>query len=346
MIDEPLLDNKLAKKNKALKRNIKESKKLYGKKKPMLGKVFKALAIDDVDKITNEVNDLLEIVRKKNIKGYSGDEYPTISKLEKIKNYNGKRILVVNAIECEPGLVHDNLLVGKYLDDIKKGILMLKSCLELSECYLAIKKTNEEDLLDEICHTRYLDFVYPLGEEHKLIKALLDIDVEGYPVDKGILVLNVQTVYQINRLVEGSFDGGKFITIGNLENGEGRAIYVHNNDKIVDIVSGYYGDTNLSIYAGKGLLRAHKINRDEVIDDSISFICLSNTNSSNIEKKCKGCGKCSRNCPQGLDVKKIVRLREKDKDANIDSFNPDKCLKCGLCVWNCPAKKNIIEYLQ
>ncbi|MBQ0058561.1 MAG: 4Fe-4S binding protein [Lachnospiraceae bacterium] len=47
-------------------------------------------------------------------------------------------------------------------------------------------------------------------------------------------------------------------------------------------------------------------------------------------KKCLGCGKCMRNCPN--DALAV------DRKAKTWSINRSKCITCGLCIDNCPTK--------
>lgn len=50
-------------------------------------------------------------------------------------------------------------------------------------------------------------------------------------------------------------------------------------------------------------------------------------------EKCIKCGKCSKNCPMGLDVKEMVLAEDM---RSVD------CILCGECVSNCP--KEVISY--
>ena len=50
--------------------------------------------------------------------------------------------------------------------------------------------------------------------------------------------------------------------------------------------------------------------------------------------KCISCGKCSRACPMGLDVKKLVAEGKNSKCT--------ECIQCGACIDECP--KSVIKY--
>ena len=44
-------------------------------------------------------------------------------------------------------------------------------------------------------------------------------------------------------------------------------------------------------------------------------------------EKCKGCGKCRRNCPMEAIA---------GEPRGVHTIDPEKCINCGACVSNCP----------
>ena len=52
------------------------------------------------------------------------------------------------------------------------------------------------------------------------------------------------------------------------------------------------------------------------------------------KEKCVACGKCSKSCPIGLDVKNMVSEGKNDKCT--------ECIQCGACVDTCPKK--VLKY--
>jgi polyferredoxin len=50
--------------------------------------------------------------------------------------------------------------------------------------------------------------------------------------------------------------------------------------------------------------------------------------------KCISCGKCSRVCPMGLDVKELVKNGRNSKCT--------ECIQCGACIDECP--KSVLKY--
>jgi len=71
-------------------------------------------------------------------------------------------------------------------------------------------------------------------------------------------------------------------------------------------------------------------------------------------KSCRGCGQCTRYCPAGIDIKKIVK---QEKSAHVDASHTasayivsdeirNSCLSCGLCSYICPAGKDLCSLIQ
>ncbi|WP_353733992.1 4Fe-4S binding protein [Oscillibacter sp.] len=46
-----------------------------------------------------------------------------------------------------------------------------------------------------------------------------------------------------------------------------------------------------------------------------------------IDPRCKGCGKCRKNCP-------MEAITGAAKQVHV--IDPEKCINCGACVTNCP----------
>ena len=51
-------------------------------------------------------------------------------------------------------------------------------------------------------------------------------------------------------------------------------------------------------------------------------------------EQCVACGKCSRVCPMGLDVKQMV--------SGVTGAKCTECIQCGACVDECPKK--VLKY--
>ena len=72
-----------------------------------------------------------------------------------------------------------------------------------------------------------------------------------------------------------------------------------------------------------------------IIGSSIGrFLHLPQLHIEADKDKCISCGKCSKVCPMGLDVKKLV--------AESKNAKCTECIQCGACVDECP--KSVLKY--
>ena len=369
MMNYPIINRKLIMKNAETKMVQRSARKYYrkGHEKPLknvLMKVVRPLP-DSVDsniiKLTDltdthaiDADTLIEKIRNSGLTGMSGNGFPVYQKLSTA----AASTLLVNAVECDPGLIHDEWLVRTHLEEIKHGIDALCTAFRLNRSILAIKASqkNRPDTCSEkdgltICH---VPARYPAGEEHFLIQAALGITLPKteLPISHGILVMNVQTVWQIARILNGTFDCGRYITAVDIENGTARPVYVNSTTTIASVLKNTFGDRDSQsylCYAGGGIMASHKILSEETFTEKTSFAAylpLTWQKTLSNENSCKGCGACSRKCPAGIDVRRIVSLKEKDSHADISALHPEACLHCGSCTWFCHGNKIPEKYMD
>lgn len=364
MNNYPIINKKDVRKNNQIKSAYKLSKKRYrkGSRKILKNFLGKFLNICSDELVRNEVNrvskylnensmtkqDFLSKIEASKLPGMSGSSVLILDKIKSILNSNNKdRILIVNAVECEPSLMHDEWILENRLDEVIQGTKYIKKALNISRCILASKKDFIK--IQDNVEFKAVPARYPMGEEHFLIKELLNttISKQKYPSDYGILVLNVQTVYQIFKIINDSYDGGRFVTLGNMSTGEGRISYVTEKDEIKDILNEAFNiDNNHICFAGSGLMGAHVISENE------KFLKITNFASTDLQiqyidndNKCKNCKSCTHKCPMGVQVHKVVQAIDNNADVDLSDYGIDKCMHCGTCTFYCRASKNVAQYM-
>lgn len=347
-------------KRKGIRSIQKQSKRDYGRGKSIVKtKIGKLISLDDVEenmfftagmpcKLTiEELMNALESVR---LEGMSGNGFEVRQKIGKILKCQS-RILIINGVECEPGLLHDRWLIENKWEQISCGIQYLQEVLQFERCILTYSMNREErrgkrkEEIFEVCH---VPARYPMGEEHVLIKQLLgkEIAKDEYPAEQGILVLNVQTVFQIFCILSGGYRNGRYITVVNLDTGKAKIVFADRGVSIKKKIAEVFGvNTDLPCFAGGGIMSAHEVIGEEVFTDSICFVAIGSPAKISNEYVCKGCGKCNRKCPAGVDIREIVKRREKDIHANIEGLGMENCIHCGCCTFFCRAGKDTLAYL-
>ena len=360
-MEQILLNQKIVNARKVLKKIQKESSKGYcrGKSvsKTKIGKLVRLVSSEMASNRTKslplELNPdrLLELLELNNLTGMSGNGFSVKRKLTSLIQSQSEKFFIINGVECEPGLLHDEWLLHNYWDEVSKGIQLISQIIPFKRCVLAYKMPRSErrkrrDAVGfEVCA---VPAKYPMGEEHLLIEQVLGktLQKEEHPVDAGILVMNVQTVYQIYCLLTEQYHNGRYITLANLETGEARVEYVKRGENIKEkLMKCFPIARKVECFAGSGIMSACVVEDDKSFSDQISFAAIGIQEKISNDVACKDCGKCSRKCPVGVNVREIVKRREVDMHADLSALGIENCIKCGCCTFFCRAGKNISEYL-
>ncbi|HEX2947427.1 MAG TPA: RnfABCDGE type electron transport complex subunit D [Clostridia bacterium] len=286
---------------------------------------------------------ILERIKRNGVYGMGGGAFPTAVKINDVMSSDAeKRYLIVNAVECDPGLVHDKWILNNRNKDIIKGIELISRCIGFRKKCIAVKDNTEIEFSDNIEVFRVKKF-YPAGYEKALIRRVLGIDVPdgSIPSKLGILVLNVQTVLSVYEAVylDMAVDS-KYITVSDITKGTARTVRVKLGERVSDIIERIQPGSQL-IFTGGGVMQAHMADDGELIGKSTNLITVSPLPRFKESPFCSNCGSCKANCPKGLAVNRIAELTDLGKFDEIERYRPEKCIKCGLCSYVCLAGRNL-----
>lgn len=367
MEKQVILNKKMARKNKSLRKNQKIDKKLYDDKKLSKKSVLKRniakvihLSSEELVGQSNEriheeaveKNKLLERIKDSGLTGMSGNGFLVAKKIQSFLTSpnNSTRTIIVNGAECEPGLLHDAWLIRHKSDIIIEGLELLKELLQPKRIVVATRGKISFQNKTSISGIEYCNvpLKYPMGEEHFLIKQVLGIDINQSenPSSHGILVMNIQTVYQICRIAHNTYTDGHFVTLADLRSGQARIAYVNQGENIVDKLEFCFGKITDDCYAGGGIMQASQIQNTDVFTECINFAAIVGKVTISNNNLCKKCGGCSKKCPMGISVKEIVLARQANPNADISQWKPEQCIKCGTCTYFCMAGKDVSSYLN
>lgn len=365
-----IVNNHSVKGNKALKTAQKKARKYYQEKiftkapHAIKSKIRKLAYLDQVDyKVFSNIEllekkkevqlskeELIALCREGGLTGRSGNGFEVSRKLETFHKNGGT--LLINAVECDPGLVTDSWLYRNKQSYIQQGAMMIKNALSLDKVILATKEPLEA--IAEVQQVKVIDR-FPMGYENYLIKYVLGITIENneLPQDKGILVMNVQTVIAIAELTQNVMAGQyKYITVANLFTAEAKVVRVHIGDRVQEVIESCFPQSvkNMNkIYAGGGAFICHKVTEEEQIQDTTGYIALGEMPNYEEAGNCMGCGACTRNCLAGVVVHKIAQYVDKNgmnMADNCKEFNATACIGCGTCTYGCKAGKDVREVVM
>ena len=153
-----------------------------------------------------DMKELGNILQQNGIVGAGGAGFPTYAKLDE-----RAETIILNCAECEPLLRLHRQLLEKYAQEIVDTFHMMGQLVGAKEVVIGIKKayTKTIDALNAVIgkypevRLGLLDEVYPAGDEVVLIYEVTGKVVRpgGIPIESGVAVFNVETVYNVYRAV-------------------------------------------------------------------------------------------------------------------------------------------------
>ena len=160
---------------------------------------------------------LKELIQKAGVVGAGGAGFPTHVKLA-----SNIETVLINGTECEPLLKTDFYLLCEKRDRLENALSAIVEITGAKQGVIGIKKHTaellgmKEELTCGNISYRFTGDVYPSGDEIVLIKETLDKTVPAgqLPISVGVVVMNVETLYNIANAMEEKAVTHKFVTVG------------------------------------------------------------------------------------------------------------------------------------
>lgn len=153
------------------------------------------------------IKELSKIVQENGVVGAGGAGFPTYVKLDERAN-----TILMNCAECEPLLKLHRQLLQQHAYEIMKTFSMIADTVNAGEAIICIKKEYQATIkamnqyIAEFPKLRIhlLPSVYPMGDEVVMIYEATGKVVKpgGLPINEGVAVFNVETIYNIYRALE------------------------------------------------------------------------------------------------------------------------------------------------
>jgi Na+-translocating ferredoxin:NAD+ oxidoreductase RnfC subunit len=296
--------------------------------------------------------------------GAGGAGFPT-----HVKADSSAEIVVANGCECEPLVRSDHFVISERGEEVIDGLALMMLATGASKGLLAVRDDYGGLLggLKQKAKSAGVEFVtvpdkYPAGDEHILVYEATGrvIPQGGIPLAVGVVVSNVNTLYNVARAMQGEAVTARTVTVcGDVRN---RVICdVPIGTSVADILKLTGNDPRLE---GKSVLLSG-IMMGEVCEDlsrSIdkrigSVIVLPESNEVMVRKTlpvdamlkraasvCCQCTFCTELCPRhmlGHDIEphKVMRTIVLPGSNIEDIAGAMYCCECGLCgTYVCPMR--------
>lgn len=308
-----------------------------------------------IKKILNRftTEQFVEMLKECGIVGMGGSGFPTY-----IKYSTNKRIktLIINASECEPFITADCALVKDKCEEILEVIDAIIDIFHIEECFIAVRKDNTKikkifnDFIGTYLKIKLVDVssVYPSGWERNLIEDVKKVSYKKEPIEKGIIVNNVSTMYAIYEalkmekpLIE------RIITITGDAIKKPQNILVKNGTLIKDIleeIKGLNSCRSIKFVAGGPMTGISLPSNDLVVTSNLNCVLVLKNPNITKESDCIHCGKCVGVCPAKLSP--VIIKDNINKEKILSDLQVNRCIECGLCSYICPSKIDVREYVK
>ncbi|MBV1905118.1 MAG: electron transport complex subunit RsxC [Pseudomonadales bacterium] len=305
--------------------------------------------------LTQSAEALLTKIATAGIVGLGGGAFPTATKLATAIRHT-PRYLIVNGVECEPGVQADEALMHAASVEILQGALLALQILNLDQCILAIgedkhsaleiftQKILQQELSGKIQLLPVAD-KFPNGSERQLIKICTGTALPRnvYPAQLGISVLNVSTLYAIYQAIY--LDQALVERVVTLHTPQSaKNIRVHIGTPAKDLVNNNFPSranapavsTNL-IQRG-GPLTGWIQSIDACVEKGTTCLQLIKNTVPKPALPCIRCGKCATICPENLLPQELYWYSKPLNEAKLNALKLTSCLTCGLCETVCPSQ--------
>lgn len=310
-----------------------------------------------------EIQTLKQILQENGIVGAGGAGFPTYAKLDE-----RAEIILMNCAECEPLLKLHRQLLEQHAEEILKAFDMIARTVGAKEAVIGIKREYKATLkaidryIDSYPDMRIqlLDSAYPMGDEVVLIYEATGrvIRPGGLPIEEGVAVFNVETVYNVYRAVEQNIPvADKLVSVvGEVE--RPITVRVPIGAAIRDVIA-YAGEVKVKhpVYLIGGPMMGNLADETAVVTKTTNAVIVLDRSHTLVQRKnrntaidlkraassCCQCETCTNLCPRHalghpIEPHKFMRsAANKDfQDTNV-FLNTFFCSSCGLCEnFSCP----------
>lgn len=303
-------------------------------------------------------DELCQITYNAGIVGAGGAGFPTHKKFSK----NVKQI-VVNAAECEPLMMVDHYILENHFAELVDTLNIMLDATSAEEAIIGIKGKNihllDSEVVSSLAGGRVkiceIPDIYPAGDEVVLTyETTGKIIPEGsIPVMVGVMVINVETVYNIYKAItEGNAVTDKYVTIGG-DVKESITVKAPIGMRICELLEKCGISTEGKGVIDGGPMMGKLIDiKTAVVKKTTKGILIFPEEHSIIQRKrmsmsmtlkraaaaCCNCSMCSDVCPRyllgyNLRVDKTLRAASHQEVRNTESFLQSAlCCGCGICT--------------
>ncbi len=307
------------------------------------------------------MENLIELVRKAGVVGAGGAGFPTYKKIDA-----QVEIVIANGAECEPLLFKDKVLMENYPEEMVKGMVQVMNHVGATKGIVALKRKNRKAIQSVSAHLPRnisifeMNDVYPSGDEYEVVYHSTGrrIPAGGLPLEIGVVVQNVETLYNIHQAANGAPVTHSLMTVhGHVRKPLTAWFPVGMSyQDVLEVAGGATIDDFVLLDGGPMMGKVVTDLATPVIRTSGGIIVVPSETKLAVRKSqseqafkrfgksaCDQCSLCTEMCPRyllGYPVKPHLVMRSLLTTGEMSetlTYWAQACCECNICtLWACP----------
>ena len=305
---------------------------------------------------------LQDQIREAGVVGAGGAGFPA-----HVKAASKVDTVLANGAECEPLIHKDFELMVHHADRVVHGVGLMMQSTGATRGIIGVKSKNKpaiEAFETAVSGTpitiHQLGDFYPSGDEYILVYEATQrlIPPQGIPLNVGVVVSNVETLYNISRAQQNEPVTDKFITVaGAVKHPVSFVAPVGMSYRDAIETAGGAGVSEFAVFVGGIMMGKLETNLDLPVTKTTAGFVVLPVGHTLVQRKmqpekamhrigksaCDQCSYCTELCPRyvlGYDVQphKVMRsLGFTQTGEAIWNQYASLCCSCGLCtLYACP----------
>jgi Na+-translocating ferredoxin:NAD+ oxidoreductase subunit C len=302
---------------------------------------------------------LLNRIQESGIAGMGGAGFPTHLKTGVAQPVD---YLIINAVECEPYISADDLLMQEAATTIIKGIDILCHLLNPKAVLVGIEddKPIATAAMMAACNQRENYYVravptkYPSGGEKQLIQLLTNKEVPNgrRPIDIGIVMQNVGTAFAIAQAVLDDHPLiSRIVTVTGDALSQPQNVMTLLGTPVADLLNacGFAPEQEQRVIMGGPMMGFTLPDLTVPVVKTTNCILAPTRDelpAATAEIECIRCSACADACPATLLPQQLLWYSKAKDNDKLRQYNLADCIECGACAYVCPSEIPLVQYYR
>ncbi len=292
----------------------------------------------------------IDDLREAGLTGMGGAGFPTADKLQ-AAGLNKPKMLLINAVECEPLISCDAQLIAEDAKTILFGADWLRQFSGAYHCQIVLEdhSVDSHKILTTALSDSDFDAIsistvptrYPAGSERQLVHAITGTALlpGERPLDKGVLVQNIGTVHALGHWAQdGTPLTKRLVTVAGNACPTPQTLWCPIGTPVAALVE-YVGATekNVDLFQGGPVMGQPLSDATAAVSKHMQCLRIEIEAKKPEAIACIRCGDCAEACPEHLLPQQLHWQLQGDNLPGAQAERLPDCILCGCCDLVCPS---------